>query len=53
MTVVIVEGKGHFGVNLDRPFVTNGNFVAQSCESDVLFPNDFGEDLLAASLQNQ
>jgi len=30
---VIVEGKGQFGVNLRRPIVTNGDFVASLCES--------------------
>jgi len=45
--VVIVEGKGAvFGVNLGRPIVTNGHFVAYLCESDALFSNYFEEDLL-------
>jgi len=26
-------------VNLGRPIVTNGDFVAQLCDSDALFPN--------------
>ena len=44
--MVIVEGEGVVsGVNLGRPIVTNGDFVAYLCESDALFPNDFGEDL--------
>jgi len=46
MGVVIVEGKrGSCGVNSGRPIVTNGDFVAQLCENDALFPNCFGEDL--------
>jgi len=45
---VIVEEEGAvLGVNLRRPIVTNGDFVAQLCESDALFLNYFGEDLLA------
>ena len=33
-------------VNLGRPIVTNGDFVALLWdESDALFPNYFGEDL--------
>ena len=32
-------------MNLVRPTVTNGDFVAYLCKSDTLFPNDFGEDL--------
>ena len=44
--VVIVEGEGAvWGMNLGRPTVTSGDF-AQLCESDTLFPNYFGEDLL-------
>jgi len=32
--VVIVEAEGAFwGVNLRRPIVTNGNFVASLCRS--------------------
>jgi len=31
---------------LGRPIVTSGDFVAQFCDSDALFPNYFGEDLL-------
>jgi len=32
--VVIVEGEGAvWGVNLRRPIVTNGDFVASLCES--------------------
>jgi len=34
------------GMNLGRPIVTKWDFVAYLCESDTLFPNDFGEDLL-------
>jgi len=26
--VVIIEGKGGFGINLGHPIVTNGDFVA-------------------------
>ena len=29
-------------MNLGRPIVTIGDFVAQLCKSDALFPNDFG-----------
>ena len=44
--VVIVEEEGAvWGVNLGRPIVTNGDFVAHLCESDALFSNYF-EDLL-------
>jgi len=40
------RGKGTvFGVNLWRPIVTNGDFVAQSYKSDALFTNYFGEDV--------
>jgi len=35
------EGED-LGVNFGRPTVTNGDFVAQLCESDALFPNYFG-----------
>jgi len=38
--VVIVEGKGSFGVNLGCPTVTNGYFATR------LFSNYFGRDLL-------
>ena len=45
--VVVGEGEGaDLGVNVGRPIVTNGDFVAQLCESDALFLNYFGEDLL-------
>jgi len=27
-----LNGKGQFGVNLGRPIVTNGDFVASLCE---------------------
>ena len=30
--VVIVEGKGSFGVNLGRPIVTNGTFATRSSQ---------------------
>jgi len=30
---MIVEGEGQFGVNLRRPIVTNGEFVASLCGS--------------------
>ena len=44
--MVIVEGKGaDLGVSLGRSIVTNGDFVAQFCEGDALFPNYFGENL--------
>jgi len=36
------------GVNLGPPIVTNGDFVAQLCESDELFSNYF-EDLFCHS----
>ena len=46
--MVIVEGEGAvLAVNVGHPIVTNGDFVAYLCESDVLFPNYFGEDLLS------
>jgi len=35
-----------FGVNLGRPIVTNGDFVAQLCKNDALFPNYFRERLV-------
>jgi len=42
--MVIVKGEGAvLGVNLGHP---TGDFVAQLCESNMLFPNYFGEDLL-------
>jgi len=38
------KGKGQFlGVNVGHPIVINGDFVAELCESDALFPNYFGE----------
>jgi len=37
-------------VNLGCPIVTNGDFVAQLCKSDMLFINYFGEDLLSLLL---
>jgi len=48
--VVSEVGRGMgvlgLGVNLGRPIVTNGDFVALLWdESDALFPNYFGEDL--------
>jgi len=47
MEMLIVEGEGAvLGVNLGRHTVTNGDSAAYLCESDVLFPNYFGEDLL-------
>jgi len=39
------RGRAVLGVNFERPIVINGDFVAQLCESDALFPIDFGEDL--------
>jgi len=30
---------GSFGVNLECPIATNGDFVAKLCESDAFFPN--------------
>jgi len=43
MGVVIVEVEGAvFGANFGRPIVNNKDFVAQSWESDALFPNYFG-----------
>ena len=51
MGVVIVEVEGAVvGVNLGRPILTNGDFVAYLCKSDVLFTNDFGSDLLMMML---
>ena len=41
--MVIVEGEGAvLGLNLGRHIVSNGDFVAWLCDSDVLFPNYFG-----------
>ena len=34
------------GTVFGRPIVTSGDFFVQLYESDVLFPNDFAEDLL-------
>ena len=34
--------RGSLGVNVGRPIETNGDFVAQLCGSDALFPNYFG-----------
>jgi len=39
MGVVIIKGRGSFGVNLGRAIVTNGDFATR------LFPNYFGQDL--------
>jgi len=45
--VVIAEGEGAvFGLNLGRPVVSSGNFVACLRESDALFANYFEKDLL-------
>ena len=45
--MVNVEGEGAvLGVILGRPIVTKGDFVAHVCESDALFPNNFGENFL-------
>jgi len=45
--LLIVEGEGTvLVVKLGRAIVTNGDFLAQLCESDALSSNDFGEDLL-------
>jgi len=34
MRVVIVKGEGAvWGMNMERPIVTNGDFVASLCES--------------------
>jgi len=47
MGVVVVEREGAvLGLNFGRPIVSNGDFVAWLCESDMLFPNYFGKDLL-------
>ena len=35
------RGKGNFGVNLEHPIVTNGDFAAYLRESDALFPDCF------------
>jgi len=40
------KGRGSLGVNLGRPIVTNDDILSSLCESDTLFPNYFGEDLL-------
>jgi len=43
---VIVEGEWTvLLVNLGRPIVTDGDFVAQLCKNDALFPNYFVDDL--------
>jgi len=43
MVMMIVEEEGAvLGMNLGRPIVTDGDFVAQLCESDALFPSDYG-----------
>jgi len=39
------RGRGSFGVDLGHPVASNGDFVAWLRESDLLFPNYFGEDL--------
>jgi len=45
--MMIVNGKeAVLGVNIGHPIVTNGDSVAQLCESDALFPSYFREDLL-------
>jgi len=45
--VEIDEGeRAVFGVNVGHPIVTNGILCIRG--GDVLFPNDFGEDLLSA-----
>jgi len=41
-----LKGRGSFGANVGRPIVTNGDFVAQLCGRDALFPNYFREDSL-------
>ena len=47
MGVAIVEGEeAVLRVNLGRPSVTNADSVVQLCESDELFPNDFGGGLV-------
>jgi len=51
MGVMIIEGEGAvLGVKLGHPIVTNGDLVAQLCESDTLFPNYFEENLLLLCL---
>ena len=40
--------RGSFEVNLGSPIVTNGEFVAQLCASDALFPNYSQQDLSIA-----
>ena len=40
------RGRANFGVNLGRPIVTNGDSIAQLCESDALFPNYYEEVFL-------
>jgi len=43
MGVVSIEGeRAVLGVNLGSPIVTNRAFVAYLCESNALFPNDWG-----------
>ena len=44
--VIFEEERAVLGVNLGCPIVTIEDFVAWLCESDALFPNDFGKDLL-------
>jgi len=44
--VVIVEGEGQFGGEFGASHCKQWDLVALLCESDALFPNDFGEDLL-------
>jgi len=47
MGVVIVEGEeAVLGVNFGRPIVTNGDFATW------LFPNYFGQDLLASCVES-
>jgi len=43
MGVEIVEGEGAvLGVNVGHPIVSSRDLVASLCESDALFPNQFG-----------
>jgi len=41
------RGRGSFWENSGRPIATNGDFVDWLCESVILFPNYFGEDLFS------
>ena len=40
--VIVEKEEAVLGVIFERPIITSGDFVAWLCESDALFPNDFG-----------